>query len=79
MESSQNEPHQSTNSTKKSILIRPDNDADLNDFIQITKYPAGRKTREALARLATKYGFIERDFKRGRIQITLDFAAFKAQ
>jgi hypothetical protein len=78
MESSPNEPQASINSTKKSILIKPENEYDLNDFIQITKFPAGKKTREAIARLAQKYGFTERDFKRGRIQITLDFAAFKA-
>jgi hypothetical protein len=79
MESNPNEPHQSTSSTKKSILIKPENEFDLNDFIQITSFPAGKKTREALARLSQKYGFAERDYKRGRLEITLDFAAFQNQ
>ena len=80
----ENEPNQSTILTKKStekktILIRPDNEYDLNDLIQITHYPAGKKTRLALGRLAQKYGFNEKDYKHSRISITLDFGQFKQE
>lgn len=73
-EEQQPTPNQSTTSTKRSILIRPDNTYDMEDFIQITKYPAGAKTRKALARLSEKYHFSQRDYKRDRIAIMLDFA-----
>ena len=75
-------PNQSTTLTRKSIpvIIRPESQDDINDLIYITHYPAGRKFREALSRLARKYHFSERDYKRSRISLQLDFAAFnKAQ
>lgn len=69
--------NQSTTSTKRSILIKPENKYDIEDFIIITKNPAGRKFREALARLSKKYNFSERDYKKDRITITLDFAGLQ--
>jgi hypothetical protein len=65
---------QSIASTKRSILIRPSNESDINDFIYISNYKAGRKHREALARLSQRYNFSANDYKRNRISITLDFA-----
>lgn len=64
---------------KKSILIRPENELDLNDFIYISNYKAGKKFREALSRLSQKYSFSYNDYKRNRIKITLDFAALQTQ
>lgn len=64
---------------KKSILIRPENELDLNEFIYISNYKAGRKFREALSRLSQKYNFSYNDYKRNRIKITLDFAALQQQ
>ena len=69
--------NQSTPSTKKSILIRPSNESDILDFIYIGKYKAGKKFRNALARLSREYNFSVSDYKRGRIGITLDFAGFE--
>jgi predicted transcriptional regulator len=74
---STNEPNQSTTSTKKSILIKPDNDTDLQDLINL-KLGAGKKFRESLERLAQKYDFTYNDYKRNRIKIDLDFSAFAA-
>jgi hypothetical protein len=71
--------NQSTISTKKSILIRPENDLDLNDFIYINNYKAGRRFRDALERLSVKYNFSYNDYKRNRIKITLDFAGIQQQ
>lgn len=72
---SNNEPNQSIPSTKKSILIKPDNDTDIQDLINL-KHLAGKKYRDSLARLSEKYHFSERDYKKDRITITLDFSAF---
>ena len=69
--------NQSTTSTKRYILIKPDNEYDVNDFITITKNPAGAKFRDALSRLARKYNFSERDYKKGRLAFTVDFAILK--
>lgn len=69
--------NQSTTSTKRYILIKPDNTHDVDDFVTITKTPAGAKFREALTRLARKYNFSERDYKKGRLSFTIDFATLK--
>jgi len=69
--------NQSTTSTKRYILIKPDNEYDVNDFVTITKTPAGAKFREALTRLSKKYSFSERDYKKGRLAFTVDFATLK--
>lgn len=71
--------NQFTPLTKRSILIRPENELDLNEFIYISNYKAGKKFREALSRLSQKYSFSYNDYKRNRIKITLDFAAFQTQ
>ena len=70
-----NEQNQSTSLTKKSILIKPDNDQDLQDLIFLQKR-VGKKYHDSLARLSEKYHFSERDYKKDRITITLDFSAF---
>ena len=75
----QPEANQSTTSTKKSILIKPDNAKDMEDFIYVANYKAGAKHREIIARLAQKYGFSVKDYKHGKISISLDFAALKAE
>ena len=75
MEDPTQQPNQSTTSTKRSILIRPDNQFDIEDFITITKEKAGAKFRAALKRLAQKYNFKERDFKHSRISFSVDFSA----
>jgi len=49
----------------------------MNDLIQITQYPAGKKTRLALSRIAERYGFTEKEYKHSKISITLDFANFQ--
>jgi|SRR5690242_13842748 hypothetical protein len=64
-------------STKKSILIRPTSESDLNDFIYISNYKAGRKFRDALTRLSQRYNFSYNDYKRNRISISLDFAGIQ--
>jgi hypothetical protein len=69
--------HQSTTSTKRYILIKPDNEYDINDFVTITKTPAGARFRDALTRLSKKYNFSERDYKKGRLAFTVDFATLK--
>lgn len=76
----ENEPSQSTTSTsqKRSILIRPDNDLDLQDLVNLQK-AAGKKFRNSLERLALKYGFTYNDYKRNRIKLTLDFSGFKTE
>jgi hypothetical protein len=71
--------NQSTTLTKKSILIRPDNAKDMEDFIYISNYKAGAKYRQIISELAKKYGFSEKDYKHGKISISLDFAALKAE
>jgi hypothetical protein len=68
---------QLTPSTKKSILIKPINESDLNDFIYISNYKAGRKFRDALTRLSQRYNFSYNDYKRNRITISLDFAGIQ--
>lgn len=69
--------NQSTTSTKRYILIKPDNESDVADFITITKTPGGAKFRDALTRLSKKYNFSERDYKKGRLAFTIDFATLK--
>jgi hypothetical protein len=69
--------NQSTTSTKRYILIKPDNEFDINDFVTITKTPAGARFRDALTRLSKKYNFSERDYKKGRLAFTVDFATLK--
>lgn len=73
------EPNPSTTSTKRHILIKPETEKDLEDFIYISQYPAGKKFRDALTRLTfnNKYDFSYNDYKRNRVMITFDFAAFK--
>jgi|SRR5690242_10979876 hypothetical protein len=71
----QNQP-QSTNSTKRSIVIKPQNQQEIEDLIYITQYPGGGKFRDALSRIARKYNFTERDYKRARISIAIDFSAY---
>lgn len=78
-ETSKNDQNQSTASTRKSILIKPVNESDLNDFIYISNYKAGRKFREKLTGLSQRYNFSYNDYKRNRIAITLDFAALQQQ
>ena len=77
--SQQEKPEVSTTSTKKSILIKPDNAKDMEDFIYVANYKAGAKHRQIIAQLAQKYGFSVKDYKRGRISINLDFAALQAE
>lgn len=66
---------QSTTSTKKSILIKPDNQFDFEDFILLGRLKGGAKFRKALIRLAQKYNFKAQDYKRGRITFSIDFSA----
>ena len=75
MEDPTQQQNQSTTLTKKCILIRPDNQFDLEDFITITREKAGAKFRRALKRLALKYDFKEQDFKKSRISFSIDFSA----
>jgi hypothetical protein len=70
--------NQSTISTKKSILIKPDNIKDMEDFIYISNYKAGAKYRQIISELSKKYGFSEKDYKHGKISISLDFAGLQA-
>ena len=79
MEEPQPSQNQSTTSTKRSILIKPDNAFDIEDFITITKEKAGARFRAALKRLAQKYNFKERDFKHSRISFSVDFSAIAAK
>ena len=51
----------------------------MEDFIYVANYKAGAKHRQIIAELAQKYGFSVKDYKRGRISISLDFAALKAE
>lgn len=73
------EQNQSTPLTKKSILIKPDTDLDLQDLITVTKTRGGKKYHSALSRMSEKYHFSKRDYKKDRISITLDFSGFRAQ
>jgi len=72
------EMNQSTASMKRSILIRPENAKDMEDFIYVANYKAGAKHRKIIAELARKYGFSVKDYKHGKISISLDFAGIKA-
>ena len=76
---SSEEMNQSIPSTKKSILIKPETAKDIEDFIYVANYKAGAKHREIIANLAKKYGFTVKDYKHGKISISLDFAALKAE
>jgi hypothetical protein len=80
-ETSQPEQNQSTASTKKSIsiLIRPDNVKDMEDFIYISNYKAGAKHRRVISELAQKYRFSIKDYKHGKISFSIDFAGLQQQ
>ena len=78
-DTSEPEPNQFTNSTKKSIIIKPETAKDMEDLIYVANYKAGAKHREIIARLAQKYGFTAKEYKHGKISISLDFAALKAE
>lgn len=73
------EANQSTTSTKKSILIKPENVKDMEDFIYVSNYKAGAKHRQIIAELAKKYGFSAKEYKHGKISISLDFAALQQE
>lgn len=80
MESHQQpEANQSTASTKKSILIKPETAQDMEDFIYISNYKAGAKHRKIITELAQKYGFSAKEYKHGKISISLDFAALQQE
>lgn len=79
MDSPLSDTNQSTLSTKKSILIKPDNAKDMEDFIYVANYKAGAKHRKIIAELAQKYGFSVKDYRHGKISISLDFAALQAE
>ena len=75
-----NTQNQSTTSTKKhitTILIKPDNESDLDKLIYIGNYRAGAKYRRYISELAQTYHFSEKDYKRGKISFSLDFAGFQ--
>lgn len=62
---------------KTTILIRPDNEKDMEDFIYISNYKAGAKHRRIIGELAQKYSFSEKDYKHGKISFSIDFAGLQ--